>query len=56
MLGHAWAQRTLDRYGHLFPDELDAVADRLAAARADRGLTEPLFDALWPAFGARNSR
>jgi hypothetical protein len=26
---------TLDRYGHLFGDELDAVADRMDAARAD---------------------
>jgi hypothetical protein len=35
MLGHASATLTLDRYGHLFPDELDAVAERLyAAARA----------------------
>ena len=33
MLGHASATLTLDRYGHLFPDELDAVADRLDAAR-----------------------
>jgi integrase len=45
MLGHASAQMTLDRYGHLFPDELDAVADRLDAARADQVLTEPLTDA-----------
>jgi integrase len=37
MLGHASATVTLDRYGHLFGDELDAVADRLdAAARAPR--------------------
>ncbi len=35
MLGHASATLTLDRYGHLFGDELDAVAERLdAAARA----------------------
>jgi integrase len=35
MLGHASAAMTLDRYGHLFPDDLDAVADRIdAAARA----------------------
>jgi hypothetical protein len=34
MLGHASAAMTLDRYGHLFGDELDAVADRLDAARA----------------------
>ena len=35
MLGHSSATLTLDRYGHLFPDELDAVPERLdAAARA----------------------
>jgi integrase len=38
MLGHASAQMTLDRYGHLFQDELEAVADRLDAARADQVL------------------
>lgn len=37
MLGHASATLTLDRYGHLLGDELDAVADRLDAAyRAPR--------------------
>jgi integrase len=35
MLGHAGASMTLDRYGHLFNDELDAVADRLDAQHAD---------------------
>ena len=43
MLGHASATLTLDRYGHLFADELDAVADRIDAPRAlprtFRGLT-----------------
>ena len=35
MLGHKSAIMTLDLYGHLFPDRLDEVADRLdAAARA----------------------
>ena len=34
-LGHATASITLDTYGHLFPDELDALADRLEDARAD---------------------
>lgn len=29
MLGHKTATLTLDRYGHLFPDELDALATRL---------------------------
>ena len=40
MLGHASAAMTLDRYGHLFGDELDDVADRMAAARADWLRTE----------------
>jgi integrase len=30
-LGHASAVVTLDRYGHLFPDELERLADRLEA-------------------------
>lgn len=35
MLGHKSATLTLDRYGHLFGDDLDAVADRIdTAARA----------------------
>ena len=35
MLGYVSATLTLDRYGQLFDDELDAVADRIdAAARA----------------------
>jgi hypothetical protein len=34
-LGHATASITLDTYGHLFPDELDALADRLEDARAE---------------------
>jgi hypothetical protein len=29
MLGHATASMALDLYGHLFPDQLDDVADRL---------------------------
>jgi integrase len=33
MLGHSTATLTLDLYGHLYPDEQDAVADRLDAAR-----------------------
>jgi integrase len=45
MLGHASAQMTLDRYGHLFPDELEAVADRLDVARADQVLTKRLPNA-----------
>ncbi len=48
MLGHASAAMTLDRYGHLSDDELDAVAERMGAARADRGLQRgrPLVSAL----------
>ena len=46
MLGHASATQTLDRYAALWDDELDAVAQRIDAARRDaeisrttRGLT-----------------
>jgi integrase len=35
MLGHTSATTTLDRYGHLFADDLDAVAQRLDVAAAD---------------------
>ncbi len=35
LLGHKTATLTLDRYGHLFPDDLDAVADAFDAAAAD---------------------
>ncbi|MGB3733157.1 tyrosine-type recombinase/integrase [Microbacterium sp.] len=33
MLGHADASETLNTYGHLFPDRLDEVTDRLEKAR-----------------------
>ena len=53
MLGHATASMKLDLYGHLFPDQLDDVADRLdviGRAAADisadylrtRGAIDPL--------------
>jgi integrase len=46
MLGHASATLTLDRYGHLFPDELDRVAQRLDEAARQAGVyktcTEPV--------------
>jgi hypothetical protein len=44
-LGHSSIQVTMDRYGHLFPDALEQLADRLdaarAAARTDSARTEP---------------
>jgi hypothetical protein len=39
-LGHASATVTLDRYGHLFPDELQQLAERRQAAYAD-AITNP---------------
>jgi integrase len=33
MLGHRSATQTLDRYGHLYPSDLDALAARLDQAR-----------------------
>jgi integrase len=53
MLGHASATLTLDRYGHLFGYELDAVAEHIDAARTrafskfsrpDRGRRRPRQD------------
>jgi len=41
MLGHSSAAMTLDRYGHLYADELDTVADRLHEA-ATRILADSL--------------
>ncbi|MDG3012186.1 site-specific integrase [Rhodococcus sp. D2-41] len=37
MLGHASASLTLDRYGHLYEDDLGAVADQLDKAARDAG-------------------
>ncbi len=45
MLGHASAALTLDRYGHLFGDELDTVAERLDAARAQAAVPRACPDA-----------
>jgi integrase len=45
MLGHGSAAMTLDLYGHLFGDDLDTVAERLDAARADILLTQRSSDA-----------
>jgi len=33
MLGHITATTTLDTYGHLFPDQLDDVAEKTSARR-----------------------
>jgi integrase len=44
MLGHASAAMTLDRYAHLFDDDLNAVADRSDAVRdSARGLSADLL-------------
>ena len=46
MLGHRSATQTLDRYGHLYPSDLDALADRLDRAHAAAMATE-----VWPQGG-----
>jgi len=45
-LGHATASITLDTYGHLFPDELDALAGRLEDVHV-RALAARVAD-VWP--------
>ena len=48
MLGHKSATLTLDRYGHLYADELQSVADRLdslafaAAEKCAQNVPTPL--------------
>jgi integrase len=49
-LGHATASITLDTYGHLFPDELDALAGRLEDVRA-RALESRRAADVWPQGG-----
>jgi hypothetical protein len=51
-LGHSSIQVTMDRYGHLFPDALEHLADRLDAARA-AAQTDPA--ARWRGEAARAS-
>ncbi|HEU0240069.1 MAG TPA: tyrosine-type recombinase/integrase [Micromonosporaceae bacterium] len=41
MLGHGSATMMLDLYGHLFPDQLDEVAEAMEAAR--RSSVSPAF-------------
>jgi integrase len=50
-LGHSSASMTLDRYSHLFTDDLEALADRLDlvfakanASSARPAVLEPVFD------------
>jgi hypothetical protein len=45
-LGHKFAVMTLDRYGHLWPDELEDLAERL-----DRAHTAAMAAEAWPQSG-----
>ena len=54
MLGHASATLTLDRYGHLFPDELDAVALRLDEAVRQAGVYRTCTPGDVPLFETEN--
>ena len=40
-MGHKTATITLDRYGHMFPEDLDFIAEALDNAAADWLRTEP---------------
>ncbi len=44
-LGHRSASITLDRYGHLFPEELDHLADRLDRLQAEAAVYPACTDA-----------
>ena len=47
-LGHSTASQTLDRYAHLFTDDLEAVATRLEDIWAAGGASHSRPDALGP--------
>lgn len=47
VLGHKPSTMTLDLYGHLFPDRLDAVADAMEQARIS-ALAAAAVTRLWP--------
>jgi integrase len=60
-LGHSSIQVTMDRYGHLFPDALENLADRLDAARTQARTgperTEPRHEVVeLPTHQVRNGR
>jgi integrase len=50
-LGHKSASITLDRYGHLFPEELDHLADRLDRLHAEVAVYPACTDAPVAALG-----
>jgi integrase len=50
-LGHKSASITLDRYGHLFPEELDHLADRLDRLHAQAAVYPACTDASVAALG-----
>jgi hypothetical protein len=58
--GPALIHVTMDRYGHLFPDALEQLADRLdaahAAARTDPTRTEPQHEVVEPSAGQARTR
>jgi hypothetical protein len=55
LLGHKTAVLTLDRYGHLFPDDLDAVADAFDAAAQSTADDLRTVTTLKPVAADRNS-
>gem|GEM_PF-2731689 len=50
-LGHKSASITLDRYGHLFPEELDHLTDRLDRLHAQAGVHPACTDGAVAALG-----
>ena len=55
LLGHKTAVLTLDRYGHLFPDDLEAVADAFDTAAQTTADDLRTIPALKPVAVARNT-
>ena len=55
LLGHKTAVLTLDRYGHLLPDDLDAVADAFDTAAESTADSLRAGPVLKPIGGGQNS-
>ena len=55
LLGHKTAVLTLDRYGHLFSDDLDSVADAFDAAAQTTADDLRTIPALKPVAVVRNT-
>lgn len=56
LMGHSSIVVTMDRYGHLFPDDMDNLADALERARSEALAAPPRHGELSGVVGVRERR